>query len=106
MPTIGLSSISVPIEVVSDPTVWVYSIVDTPTVPSNFKFVEQAFNLDAYQEGAFVEGFVFKDHITITLHYNEDEIDNNDERWLIFNTWNPDHNQWVDAATTCEPASV
>ena len=26
--------------------------------------------------------------------------------WLILNTWNPDHNQWVDTATTCEPASV
>lgn len=100
------TSIRVPSEVVSDLTVLVYSIVDTPTVPSNFKFVGQAFNLDAYQEGAFVEGFEFKEPITITLPYNEDEIDNNDERWLTLNTWDPDHNQWIDAATTCEPASI
>ena len=100
------TSINIPSEAVPDSTVLAYSIIDSPTLPSNFQFVGQSFNLDVYQEGAYTEGFVFQQPITVTLYYHEDEISKNNEQWLTLNYWSPDLNQWVDAANTCEPASL
>jgi hypothetical protein len=99
------TSVRIPSEAVSDSVVLAYSTVDTPTVPANFTFVGGAFNLDVYQDGTYVEGFVFNQPITLTLNYNEEEI-NNSEQWLTLNLWDPEHNQWVDAATTCDPESI
>ena len=100
------TSISVPSGAVSDPILLIYSSIDTPTVPSNFSLIGQAFNLDAYQAGTHVEGYVFQQPILITLQYDGTDIELNDERWLTLNIWDSNHSQWIDAATTCEPTSI
>jgi len=100
------TSLSVPSEAVTDPILLVYSSVDTPTVPSNFSLIGQAFNLDAFQEGTYVEGYVFQQPISITLQYDGSDIEIRDERLLTLNIWDSIDNQWIDAATTCEPTSI
>jgi hypothetical protein len=99
------TSVRVPSESVSNPVVLAYSVIDPPTVPSYFTFAGRAFNIDVYQEGTYEEGFVFNQPITLTLNYNEEEI-NIGEQWLTLNVWDADHNQWIDAATTCDPVSI
>ena len=75
-------------------------ILFTPNVPvaerpGGLQFAGQAFAIDAYQDGEYVEDFAFSGAVTLTIYY--ESVANEEE--LVLLTW--DGSAWVDAV--CGP---
>jgi parallel beta-helix repeat protein len=90
------TAIRVPAGAVMEPTMLVYTPVETATTPSGFAFAGHAFDLDAYRGGALLPNFVFSLPVTITIHYAEADVTGLDENSLVLEYWNG--SAWVDAA--------
>jgi hypothetical protein len=96
------TTIQVPAGAVTEPIVLEYTPVDSSTVPAGFSVVGQVFELDAYQEGQFIEeGLNFAVPITITFYYSDSEIIGLDEDSLLLERWDETTQKWIDAA--CGP---
>jgi hypothetical protein len=91
---------------VTDTTTLAYTPVETTTAPAGFVFAGHAFNLDAYRGGALLSSFTFSKPVTITIHYDESDLDGLDEDTLVLEYWNEEASEWVDAASTCTPTSI
>lgn len=79
---------------------------DPLTIPSGLDFIGQSFTLDAYINGILVDGFIFKQPVTVTVDYTEESIVGLDEASLLLYFYEETTQQWVDAATTCTPPST
>jgi len=96
-------TIDIPAGAVAQTTTFYLHNADIVThTPTSLNFVGSIFLLNAVQDGARVNGFTPQLPITVTLHYTDDV--GLDESSLLLQTW--DSGQWVDAATTCTPAST
>lgn len=76
------------------------------TIPNGFDFIGQSFTLDAYVNGTLVDGFIFKQPVTVTVNYTEESIVGLDEDGLRLYFYEEATQEWVDAATTCTPPST
>lgn len=84
---------------VTESIVLEYTPVDNIAVPSGFSVVGQMFELDAYDQGQFIEaGYSFAAPVTITVHYSNSQIIGLDENSLLIERWDEDAQMWVDAA--------
>jgi photosystem II stability/assembly factor-like uncharacterized protein len=96
-------TIDIPAGAVAQTTTFYLHNADIVThTPAGLNFVGSIFLLNAIQDGVRVDGFTPQLPITVTMHYTDDV--GLDEGGLLLYTW--DNSQWVDAATTCAPASV
>ncbi|MBP7691614.1 MAG: VCBS repeat-containing protein [Anaerolineales bacterium] len=77
--------------------------VVTVTAPAGFGFAGQAFELHALAAGVPAASFVFQSAVTVTLNYLEAAVSQIGEDTLKL--FYRQGNTWVDAATTCAPAS-
>ena len=71
---------------------------------SRFRFAGRRFTLNTYRDGERLEGVQFAAPVTVTLAYTDAEVEGLDESTLVLYTW--DGSSWVDAATSCSPAST
>ncbi len=98
--TVGTATtVTIPPGAVTGTTNLAYTPLPIPTAPAGFGFAGQVFQINAYQQGALVPGFVFSQPVTITLHYSDADILGLDESKLKLDYWNG--TTWVDAA--CGP---
>ena len=74
--------------------------------PDGFSFIGTGFELNAYQDGVLLEDYTFQTAISITLEYSDEDVVNIDESSLTLDYWDETAERWVDAATTCDPASA
>lgn len=91
---------------VSATTTLVLNVTDAATQepPTSALFTGRFFTLEAYRDGAYMDGFVFARPITVTLQYDDQAFAHMDESKLQLLYW--DGFQWVDSATSCDPASI
>lgn len=66
----------------------------------------RSFSLEAYVDGVIQQNFVFSTPITITIQYSDTDVTGLDEDSLTLDYWDKTTSQWVDATTTCNPASA
>jgi hypothetical protein len=83
------------------------TVVLTPTIASgsaDLTFAGHAFDLEAYQGGERQPGFTFREPVTVTIHYSEQDTRLvSDESQLTLRWW--DGSTWQDAKETCSPPS-
>ena len=100
--------LSTQLDFAADAVTQTTNLVLTPTMASGgigFAFTGHAFELAAYQGGVLQPGFTFSTPVTITIHYNDDDVRVvSDESALILYWWTG--SAWQDAAETCSPAST
>jgi hypothetical protein len=68
---------------------------------TNLSYARYAFAVEATQEDGTRLSGLFSEPITVTIHYNPVEL-NEDNLFIYY--W--DGSQWLDAATTCDPTSA
>ena len=76
------------------------------TVPTDLAFLGQSFTLDAFVNGLLLDGFVFKQPISVRVDYTPESSSGVDEQSLLLYFYNEETGAWVDAATTCIPSST
>lgn len=102
--TSGPTTVSIPAGAVTDTTTLVLAEQTAVTPGPGFAFAGHAFTLDAYQAGDVIDGFTFAQPVTVSVGYSDADLNGLDEQSLRLTTWNG--SAWVDAATTCSPAST
>lgn len=74
----------------------------TSAIPTNLRFANHAFDLEAYRNDLLIPGFTFSGTgITITITYSDNDIAGLNEGELKLYYWDVGSSAWVDAATTC-----
>ncbi|MGB1251330.1 MAG: S8 family serine peptidase [Candidatus Promineifilaceae bacterium] len=102
-----LFSAEIPANSVTETVELVYIGQDTvASTPPSYSFAEQAFTIEAVIGGVIQPDFVFQQPITITLTYNEADLNMMSESTLLLHYYDTDTNSWVDAATSCAPIST
>jgi len=100
-------SIEVPAGAVESETTMLRMI---PTVsssePPNFSSIGVGFTLDAYQGGAQVTDFTFNGPVIVTITYTDANVAGLNENALLLHYWHEAQQQWIDAATSCNPKSI
>jgi len=98
------TTITIPGNAVSE-TVSIHFIPTEPGEPPvGFSFTNNSFSLEVYQDGVLQDGFVFQEPVMITIEYSEEDITGILEESMLLYYW--DGSSWVDAASTCDPAST
>ncbi len=105
------TTISAPPKAVTDSLILLYTKIDTKTVvttQNDFTFTGRAFALDALRNGVVLPNFRFNEPLEITLAYSDSEVADLDENSLTLYYLDTQQTpaRWVDAATTCTPAST
>lgn len=104
-PNGGITTLNIPAGSVNVTTTLVYTPLQTvSTVPTSWSFADHAFELNAYQGGVLMPGFAFNQPMQVAIEYTENGVTGIDENTLQLMYWNG--SAWVDAATTCSPAST
>lgn len=104
-PNGGITTLNLPAGSVNVTTTLVYTPLQTvSTVPTSWSFADHAFELNAYQGGVLMPGFAFNQPMQVAIEYTENGVAGIDENTLQLMYWNG--SAWVDAATTCSPAST
>jgi ELWxxDGT repeat protein len=98
------TTIQIPAGAVTETTTLRYTARIAVTPPASFGFAGHAFSLDAFHGDTYLAGFRFQQPIGITISYGDADIGGSDERALTLDYW--DGSTWIDAATTCAPASA
>jgi hypothetical protein len=96
--------IRVPAEAVTETIMLTFSPQETVTAPSGLVFAGHAFDLEVFRDGTLLPGFAFDQPVSVTIHYTHGDVVWLDEDTLELHYW--DGSAWVDAATTCTPASL
>jgi len=65
-----------------------------------------AFTLTIESYDGLQEDFTFAQPVNVTITYEDADIEVMDEETFMLSIWDPDNEQWVDAATTCSPTST
>ena len=96
-PTQGVTiTLKVPAGAVTDQVTLLYlPLAGVTSPPAGFSFADYAFELDAYKDGVLQPSFGFAARLTITLHYNDEDVAGLDEETLRLVSWAG--TQWVDA---------
>jgi hypothetical protein len=76
-----------------------------PAPEDGFQFAGYAFDLNVSLAGVIQNGFTFNQPVTVTLNYNDADVAGMDENSLILYYWDTSTHQYIDAATSCAPAS-
>jgi hypothetical protein len=97
--------ITIPQGAISSTISLAYTPIDQAAAPGGFSFAGSGFDLSAYQEGVLLDNYVFQAPITLTLNYSDADIVHMEEDSLRLDYWDPATGLWIDAATTCSPAS-
>ena len=100
-------TVEVPAGAVTETVTLAYAPLEAPPepeAPSGFRFAGRRFTLNTYRDGERLEGVQFAAPVTVTLAYTDAEVEGLDESTLVLHTW--DGSSWVDAATSCSPAST
>jgi ELWxxDGT repeat protein len=99
------ATILIPPGAATQSTTFVYTPITTETtMPPAFTFAGHAFTLDAYQGGVKLDSFSFQKPITVTLTYADADVAGLAEGTLKL--YHKSGGEWVDAATSCTPAST
>jgi hypothetical protein len=94
--------IQIPSGAVTETVMIEFTPTDTSTVPSAFSIMGQAFDLDAYRDGNFIEEqFTFVTPVTIMISYSASAVAGIDEEEILLEYWNEQTEMWEDAA--CGP---
>ncbi|MDM8532043.1 pullulanase-type alpha-1,6-glucosidase [Anaerolineales bacterium HSG25] len=107
--TLALSNgmVSIPAQAVSETIQLVYTELSTPTQEvGSLSFVGQAISLNVYRNDTLLSDYVFIAPITISLSYSDSQIIGLQESSLSIYYLDPSTNTWLDASTTCTPAST
>ena len=72
--------------------------------PAGLSFAGNSFELVALRNGQPYDGFAFESAITVTLSYSDTDMDDVDESTV--GLYFLQGNTWIDAATTCAPATT
>jgi hypothetical protein len=98
--------IQIPGDAVEEPTTFAFTPIEEvrPSQQPGFRFAGQSFHLNAFREDGYQEHFTFRAPITLTLGYTDEQVQGLDETRLTLTFWDGD--AWIDAATSCSPASV
>jgi protocatechuate 3,4-dioxygenase beta subunit len=100
------TTIQLPAGAVSDTIELAYSPNGKIFIPEGFAFAGNAFDLEALQAGVPLNDFTFAKSITVTIGYSDADVAGLEEENLMLNYWDANLDRWVDAASTCTPASV
>lgn len=104
-PNGGITTLNLPAGSVNVTTTLIYTPLQTvSTIPTTWSFADHAFELNAYQGGILMPGFAFNQPMQVAIEYTENGVASIDENTLQLMYWNG--SAWVDAATTCSPAST
>ena len=97
--TAGMNTfVQIPAGAVANETTLIYTPVLSVTPPTSLLFADQAFDLNAYQEGGLVSGFTFSTPITVTLFYDDVDVTNLFEFGLGLYYW--DGSAWSQEGIT------
>lgn len=99
-------TIHVPANAVTETVDLVLQITAPRDGPPGFAFGGQGFTLDASRNGTLLETYTFSKPVTITLTYQEAAIAPIPAANLLLFLFDRRQEQWIDAATTCTPAST
>lgn len=97
--TVPSNAVEAAVELVLQPTTAL-------TVPTNLAFLGQSFTLDAFMNGMHLDGFVFKQPISVRVDYTPESSSGMAEESLLLYFYNEATGAWVDAATTCTPPAT
>ena len=75
-------------------------------IPAGLVSADETFNFDAYPNGALMEPYEFDTPVTITIEYDQIDVQALIESELEIRYWDLDAQVWIDAATTCEPTTT
>lgn len=106
--TDGLSTITIPPNAVIETTTIAYVPQEAPFyIPDDLIFVNKGFQIQALDEqGNPLDSFTFAKPVTITMQYNDTDVEGLDESRLILFYWDDPTSMWKDASTTCSPRST
>jgi hypothetical protein len=65
-----------------------------------------AFTLTIENGNGLHEGFAFAEPVDVTIMYEDADIAVMDEESFVLSLWDGEAGRWIDAATTCAPAST
>ncbi len=98
------TTIEFPPGAVTDTITATYMPAASAVAPAGWAFAGHAFDLNAYQDDLPLPVYTFGKPVTITLWYSDADVLAMDETSLTLDYLSG--NVWVDAATTCSPAST
>lgn len=103
----AVTAITIPEAAVTETTRFYFTAVATPTapIPAGLASTGRGFSLAAYRDGNLWPAFVLSRPVTISLSYTGAEVDGLKENGLTLGLWDEAEGRWLDAATTCLPAS-
>jgi len=97
-------TVDIPAQTLAESTTFTYTplamLNEAP--PTNFTLLGRAFTLEALQNGTQLSQ-PFNQPVTLKLYYNPEGIDPQQVTLHYFDTV---QNEWLDAATTCDPTST
>jgi len=92
------TQVEIPVGAGDQPTLFVYTPTDLSETRAGFSFAGIGFTINAYQNGAYQEGFEFLQPTRIELHYNAANLGGVAEEDLRLLFYNADILEWEDAA--------
>lgn len=98
------TSLEIPSGAVTETVTLQYIVVQPESAPQGYASAANGFTLNAYRDGALLEGFSFEQPVTLTIQYSQAEVTTIDESSLRVYYWAG--SAWQDAAETCLPASI
>jgi parallel beta-helix repeat protein len=98
------TTVQFPPGAVTDTITVMYAPAASAVVPAGWAFAGHTFDLNAYQNNVPLPGYTFGNPVTVTLRYSDVDVLVMDETSLTL--YYLSGNAWVDAATTCSPAST
>jgi hypothetical protein len=101
----GVTVIRIPANALDEEITLAYvpvSVLSRP-IPAGYAFAHHAFDLDAYQGGGLLPGFVFSAPVTVTVRYGAIDVTLLKEDQVTLDRWAG--SAWDDAAATCSPSS-
>jgi hypothetical protein len=98
--------VTVPSSVLTQTTSLVFTEVNTYTTQGAFATAGTVFDLEPYVSGTLVPSLTLPSAVTITLNYSDQDVRRVEEDSLMIYWWDEDGEEWLDAASTCDPPSI
>jgi hypothetical protein len=91
-------NVSIPDGAITQPLTLRYTIAATRTSPINLIQTGNAFHLDAYDGASPLDNITFLKGVTVTLHYDDNDLSEIDEENILLYFWDVDTSSWQEAA--------
>ena len=101
----GQTVVDVPAGAVSETITLVYAPIEQVNAPSGFALGGYAFELTAHNASGALAHFVFQKPVLVGITYDDADVAILDEATLVLEYRDEGSKAWVDAASTCDPAS-